>query len=41
MVKDFESLRKYEKLRDAEAEAQRQLADALEEAKNLRVEAQI
>lgn len=38
-VKDFESLRKYEKLRDAEAEAQRQLADALEEAKNLRAEA--
>ena len=28
-IKDFEPLRKYEKLRDAEAEAQRQLADAL------------
>lgn len=39
-IKDFEPLRKYEKLRDAEAEAQRQLADALKEATNLRAEAQ-
>jgi hypothetical protein len=39
-IKDFEPLRKYEKLRDAEAEAQRQLADALKEANSLRVEAQ-
>ena len=39
-VKDSESLRKYEKLRDAEVEAQRQLTGALEEAKSLRAEAQ-
>ncbi|MGB7748898.1 MAG: DUF4041 domain-containing protein [Verrucomicrobiia bacterium] len=39
-VKEFEPLRKYEKLRDAEAEAQRQLADALTEATSLRAEAQ-
>jgi hypothetical protein len=39
-IKDFEPLRKYEKLRDAEAEAQRQLADALQEATSLRAEAQ-
>jgi hypothetical protein len=39
-INDFEPLRKYEKLRDAEAEAQRQLADALKEATSLRVEAQ-
>ena len=39
-IKDFEPLRKYEKLRDAEAEAQRQLADALKEATSLRAEAQ-
>ncbi len=39
-VKDFEPLRKYEKLRDAEAEAQRQLANALQEATSLRTEAQ-
>ena len=31
-IKDFEPLRKYEHLRDAEGEAQRQLADALKEA---------
>jgi len=39
-IKDFEPLRKYEKLRDAEVEAQRQLADALREATSLRTEAQ-
>ena len=39
-IKDFEPLRKYEKLRDAEAEAQRQLTDALTEATSLRAEAQ-
>jgi len=39
-VKDFEPLRKYEHLRDAEAEAQRLLADALKEATALRAEAQ-
>ena len=39
-IRDFEPLRKYEKLRDAEAEAQRQLADALKEAIGLRAEAQ-
>ncbi len=39
-IKDYEPLRKYEKLRDAEAEAQRQLADALTEATSLRAEAQ-
>lgn len=38
-IKDFEPLRKYEKLREAEAEAQRQLADALKEATGLRAEA--
>ena len=38
-IKEFEPLRKYEKLRDAEAEAQRQLADALKEATSLRAEA--
>ena len=31
-IKDCEPLRKYEKLRDAEGEAQRHLADALKEA---------
>lgn len=31
-IKDFEPLRKFEKFRDAEAEAQRGLADALKEA---------
>src|ERR1035441_1772098 len=40
-VKDFEPLRKYEKLRDAEAEAQRQLVEALKEATSLRREEQI
>ncbi len=39
-IKEFEPLRKYETLRDAEAEAQRQLADALKEATSLRTEAQ-
>jgi hypothetical protein len=39
-IKDFEPLRKYAQLRDAEAEAQRQLADALKEATSLRAEAQ-
>jgi len=39
-IKDFEPLRKYEHLRDAESEAQRLLADALKEATGLRAEAQ-
>jgi DNA repair exonuclease SbcCD ATPase subunit len=39
-IKEFEPLRKFEKFRDAEAEAQHQLADALKEATNLRAEAQ-
>jgi hypothetical protein len=39
-IKDYEPLRKYERLRDAEAEAQRQLADALKVATSLRAEAQ-
>lgn len=39
-IKEFEPLRKYETLREAEAEAQRQLADALEAARSLRAEAQ-
>ena len=39
-IKDFEPLRKYEHLGDAEAEAQRQLADALNEAAAMRGEAQ-
>ena len=39
-IKDFEPLRKYENLRDAEAEVQRQLAAALTEATSLRAEAQ-
>jgi hypothetical protein len=39
-IKDFEPLRKYEHLGDAEAEAQRQLADALKEATAMRGEAQ-
>jgi hypothetical protein len=39
-IKNFEPLRKFEKFRDAEAEVQRQLADALKEAAGLRVEAQ-
>jgi len=39
-IKDFEPLRKYEKLRDAEDEVQRQLVDALQEAASLRTEAQ-
>lgn len=39
-IRDLEPLRKYEKLRDAEADAQRHLADALKEATELRAEAQ-
>ena len=39
-INEFEPLRKYEKLRDAEGEAQRQLGDALKEATSLRAEAQ-
>ncbi len=39
-VKDFEPLRKYENLRDAETETQRQLAEALKAATSLREEAQ-
>lgn len=39
-IQDFEPLRKFEKFRDAEAEAQRQLDDALKEATGLRAEAQ-
>src|SRR5207237_3401030 len=39
-IKDFEPLWKYENLQDAEAEAQRQLSDALSEATGLRAEAQ-
>ncbi len=39
-TKEFEPLRKYEKFRDAEVEAQRQLAEAVKEATNLRAEAQ-
>jgi hypothetical protein len=39
-IKDFAPLRKYEHLRDAEGEAQRQLAEALKEAAALRGEAQ-
>lgn len=40
IIKGFEPLRKYEHLRDAEAEAQRQLAGAFKEATGLRAEAQ-
>jgi hypothetical protein len=39
-IKDYEPLRKYEKLWDAEAEAQRQLAEALKAAAALRSEAE-
>jgi Domain of unknown function (DUF4041)/Meiotically up-regulated gene 113 len=39
-IRDFEPLRKYEKLRDAETEAQNHLAEALKEATSLRAEAQ-
>jgi hypothetical protein len=39
-IKDFEPLRQYENLHDAEGEAQRQLAAALTEAASLRAEAQ-
>ena len=38
-INDFEPLRKYETFRDAEAEAQQQLADALKEATDLRADA--
>ena len=38
-LKEFESLRKYETLRDAEAETHRILTNALNEANNLRAEA--
>jgi hypothetical protein len=38
--REFEPLRKYEHLRDAEIEVRRYLADALEEATTLRIEAQ-
>ena len=40
-LKDFEPLRKYEKFRDAEAEAQRQLSEGLKAATSLRTDAQI
>jgi hypothetical protein len=40
-LKDFEPLRKYEKFRDAEAEAQSQLSEALKAATSLRTDAQI
>lgn len=39
-IQEFEPLRKFEKFRDAEAEVQRQLADAVKEATSLRAEAQ-
>jgi len=39
-INDFEPLRKYEGLRDAEADAQRQLADAIKAATGLRDDAQ-
>lgn len=39
-IRELEPLRKYEKLRDAEADAQRQLAEALKEATSLRADAQ-
>src|SRR5262245_58929090 len=39
-IKDFEPLRKYEGFLDAELEAKRQLTEALQEADNLRSEAQ-
>jgi hypothetical protein len=39
-IKDFEPLRKFEKFRDAEAETQRQLSDALTYATSLRAEAE-
>jgi hypothetical protein len=38
---DVEALRKYEGLKDAEAVVQRQLADAVKEAENLRTDAQL
>jgi F0F1-type ATP synthase membrane subunit b/b' len=40
-INDVEPLRKYEKLRNAEAEAQKLLTDALEEATKLRAEAHL
>jgi hypothetical protein len=39
-IRDFEPLRKFEKFRDAETEAQRQIGDALADATSLRAEAQ-
>jgi hypothetical protein len=39
-IQDFEPLRKFEKFRDSEAAAQRQLDDALKDAASLRAEAQ-
>jgi hypothetical protein len=39
-IQEFEPLRKFEKFRDAEAEVQHQLDDALKEATSLRAEAQ-
>jgi hypothetical protein len=39
-IQEFEPLRKFEKFRDAETEAQRQLDDALKDAASLRAEAQ-
>ncbi|MEI8290868.1 MAG: DUF4041 domain-containing protein [Verrucomicrobiota bacterium] len=39
-ISDFEPLRKYEKLREAEAEVQQRLAEALTQAGNLRAESQ-
>src|SRR5215469_5398284 len=39
-LRDLEPLRKYEKFRDAEAEVQKHLADALKDAASLRTEAQ-
>ena len=39
-IQELEPLRKFEKFRDDEVEAQRQLADALKEATSLRAEAQ-
>ncbi|MDB6019682.1 MAG: hypothetical protein JWR19_4171 [Pedosphaera sp.] len=40
IIKEFEPLRRFEGLRDAEAEVQRTLADALKEAAGLKAEAQ-
>ena len=40
-LRDFEPLRKYDQIRDAEAEAKRELSEALKEATSLRLEAQV